>query len=165
MSFIILLAIFIILLIFDLLLNKKTLTPGIKYYTAISLYMIYWVIFRIYTILFLILMYYGLFICMSYPNTVDVEYDDVDMMPSDPFLDHSVIILFEEEKLWKDKRVNALIFCAICLVLFIMVMILGFYKKLIYNYLAFNFDERKEEIIAENIPAIKKSVDKWRKEQ
>ena len=39
-----------------------------------------------------------------------------------------------------------------------MVMILGFYKKLIYNYLAFNFDERKEEIIAENIPEIKRNA-------
>ena len=157
LSFIILLAIFIILLIFDLILNKKTLTSGIEYYTIISLYMIYWVIFRIYTILFFILIYYGLIVCLSYPNTVD-ESDEDDSTIRDPFFDSDVIILFQEEKLWKDKRANALIFCGICLILFIMVMILGFYKKLIYNYLAFNFDERKEEIIAENIPAIKRKA-------
>ena len=158
LSFIILLGIFIILLIYDLIINKKTLTSGVKYYVAICLYMIYWVIFRIYTILFLILMYYGMFVSLAYPNTV-YDGDDEDLIIPDPFFDNSVIILFEEEKLWKDKRLNALIFCGICFVLFIMVMILGFYKKLIYNYLAFNFDERKEEeIIAENIPAIRRSA-------
>ena len=60
LSFLIFMIIFITLLIFDLIVKIKTLSSGVKYYIAISLYMIYQVIFKIYILLFLILSIYGI---------------------------------------------------------------------------------------------------------
>ena len=153
LSFLILMVIFFVLLIFDLILNKKIIMPNAKYYILISLYMIYHVIFRIYTVLFLILSYYGVFV--SFINTKIIsDPDDNGSFYVDPFLDNSVKIYNSEDKLWKDKRLYALIFCGISFVLFILVWILSCYKKLIYNYLSFNFDERNMDNNQENLSEI-----------
>ena len=149
LSFIIILGIFIILLIFDLAVKKKTLTSGVKYYIIITFYMIYYVLLKIYAILFFILLFYGVFVCFLHPTTEDS--DDSEQGLRDPFLDSKQEIYFPEDKEWKDERLYALIFCGICLVLFIMVIILSNYKKLIYNYLSFNFEEKNEAIIDVNI--------------
>ena len=143
LSFLILMILFIALLIFDLSVKVKTLPSGVKYYIAISLYMIYHIIFKIYIVLFLILSFYGIFVCFFYPSTYSDPY--YDEKPNDPFLDNSVIIIFPEEKLWKDKRLSALIFCGICFILFILVCILCCYKKLIYDYLSFYFYEKNKD--------------------
>ena len=140
LSFIILLVIFIILLIYDLILNKKTLVPGVKYYIVITLYMFFHAIFRIYAVLFFTLSYYGIFISFYYIKIF--PYPDGNTQILDPFLDNKVEIYTPEDKVWKDKRINAFIFCGISFLLFIHVWILSFYKKLIHDYLTFNFDER-----------------------
>ena len=150
LSFIIILFIFIILLIFDLTVKKKTLTSGVKYYIIVTFYMIYYVLLRIYAILFFILLYYGVFVCFLHPTTAD-ESETTGGMVDDPFINKGAKIYFPEDKKWKDERIYALIFCGICLVLFIMVLILCSYKRLLYNYLSFNFDEKNEAIIDANI--------------
>lgn len=141
LSFIILMIIFIILLIIDLRINKKTNISGVKYYIIIIFYMIYYVVFRIYIILFLALSFYGIIITMFHPST---NYDSIIGVDKDPFLSRDKEILFPWEKLWKEKRINAIIFCGISFILFFMVMILSLYKKLIYDYLSFNFYEKNE---------------------
>ena len=133
--------IFIILLIIDLRINKKTNISGVKYYIIIIFYMIYYVVFRIYIILFLALSFYGIIITMFHPST---NYDSIIGVDKDPFLSRDKEILFPWEKLWKEKRINAIIFCGISFILFFMVMILSLYKKLIYDYLSFNFYEKNE---------------------
>ena len=145
LSFIIILLIFIIFLIFDLATKKKTLTSGVKYYIIVSVYMLYYVLLRIYAILIFILLFYGVFVSFLHPTTV---HDD-DGTIRDPFFGGGEIY-FPEEKEWKDKRIYGFIFCGICLALFIMVLILCHYKKLIYNYLSFNFDEKNEININNN---------------
>ena len=69
----------------------------------------------------------------------------------DPFLYKEAKIYFPEDKTWKDERIYALVFCGICLVLFIMVLILCSYKRLLYNYLSFNFEDKNETNIDANI--------------
>jgi hypothetical protein len=54
-----------------------------------------------------------------HPNTVVSK--DVEVY--DPFFGGDKYIYFPEEKEWKDDRIYALVFCGICLVLFIMVLI------------------------------------------
>jgi hypothetical protein len=143
LTFLIFMVIFIGLLIFDLIVKIKTISSGVKYYIAISLYMIYQVIFKIYIILFLILSIYGILVSLLYPST----YSDSDnnLYVKDPFFDSSVKIIFNEEQLWKNKRLYALIFCGITFILFILVTILSNYKKLIYDYLSFFFNEKKND--------------------
>ena len=84
---------------------------------------------------------YGIIICFHYPTT---EYEEVGDPVGDPFFE-SREIYFPEEQTWKDEKLYAFIFCGICLILFIMVLILSFYKKLIFNYLCFNFNNEIEE--------------------
>ena len=146
LSFIILLIIFIIFLIFDLATKKSTLTSGVKYYIIIIFYMVYYIILRIYVLLFLILTSYGIIICFKYPTT---EKEENGVSVSDPFF-VSREIYFPEEQNWKDEKLYAFIFCGICLILFIMVLILSFYKKLIGNYLSFNFNNEIGENNKEN---------------
>ena len=157
LGFLILMIIFIALCIFDLALNKKAITPGVRYYLALSFYMIFHVIFRIFTPLFLILSGYGIFVSLLYPSTYS-DPDDTTSYINDPFLDSSVIIIFPEEKLWKDKRLYALIFCGISFLLFILVWILSYYKQLIYNYLSFDFHEKIEGQNPVAISEIKRSA-------
>ena len=147
LSFIIILFVFIILLIFDLAVKKKTLTSGVKYYIIVTFYMIYYVLLRIYAILFFILLYYGVLVCFLHPTTADKSGGIGD----DPFLYKEAKIYFPEDKTWKDERIYALVFCGICLVLFIMVLILCSYKRLLYNYLSFNFEDKNETNIDANI--------------
>ena len=156
LSFLILMVIFIALLIFDLIVKIKTLPSGVRYYIAISFYMIYQVIFKIYCLLFLILSIYGIFVSFLYPSTYSDP--DNDKYVNDPFLDKSVIIIFPEEKLWKDKRLSALIFCGISFILFLLVCILSCYKKLIYDYLSFYFYEKNNDYDLENISEINRSA-------
>ena len=141
LSFIILMIIFIILLIFDLKTNKKTNISGVKYYLILIFYMFYYVIFRVYIILFLALSIYGIIITMLHPST---DYNSNIGTEADPFLNGDKDILFPWEKLWKEKRINAIIFCGISFILFFMVMILSLYKRLIYDFLSFNFYEKNE---------------------
>ena len=156
LSFLIFMVIFIALLIFDLIVKIKTLPSGVRYYIAISFYMIYQVIFKIYCLLFLILSIYGIFVSFLYPSTYSDP--DNDKYVNDPFLDKSVIIIFPEEKLWKDKRLSALIFCGISFILFLLVCILSCYKKLIYDYLSFYFYEKNNDYDLENISEINRSA-------
>ena len=104
--------------------------------------MLYYVIFRIYIFLFLALSIYGIIISMLHPPSTD--YNSKYGMTADFFLKGDKDILFPYEKLWKEKRIYAIIFCGISFILFIMVTILSFYKKLIYDYLSFNFYEKNE---------------------
>ena len=150
LSFIIILFVFIILLIFDLAVKKKTLTSGVKYYIIVTFYMIYYVLLRIYAILFFILLYYGVLVCFLHPTTAD-KSEDTGGIGDDPFLYKEAKIYFPEDKTWKDERIYALVFCGICLVLFIMVLILCSYKRLLYNYLSFNFEDKNETNIDANI--------------
>ncbi len=156
LSFLILMVIFIALLIFDLIVKINTLSSGVKYYIGISFYMIYHVVFKIYCILFLILSNYGILVCFFYPSTYKNSINDEYVI--DPFLDNSVNIIFPEEQLWKDKRLNALIFCVISFILFILVLILSCYKQLIYNYLSFYFYEKNNDNDIENISEINRNA-------
>ena len=106
LSFIILLLIFIIFLIFDLAIKKSTLVPGVKYYIIIIFYMIYYIIFRIYVILFLILTYYGMYVCFYYPIIEEAENREGAF---DPFF-VSREIYFPEEQTWKDEKLYAFFF-------------------------------------------------------
>ena len=124
---------FIILLIFDLCINKATLIIGIKYYIVLSLYIIFYCIFRIYIILFLGLFIYSVIVSFNCPNTSGIN---------DPFFFHQ-----NEDNidpitiLWKNKRIYAFIYCGINLILFIFVVNLSFYKDLLFKYLSFDFEE------------------------
>jgi hypothetical protein len=69
LSFAIIIFLFILLLIFDLIIKMKTILPGVKYYIAISCYMIFNVIFKIYISLFFILYLYGIYVISFYPST------------------------------------------------------------------------------------------------
>ena len=90
--------------------------------------------------LFFILTYYGIFVSIDYLKFFPNFNDKRNI--TDPYFDNTVVIYTLEDKLWKDKRINAFIFCAFSFVLFILVLILSFYKQLIHNYLTFNFDEK-----------------------
>ena len=140
LSFAIIIFLFILLLIFDLIIKMKTILPGVKYYIAISFYMIFNVIFKIYIVLFLILYLYGIYVCAFYPSTY--TNPDNNEKARDPFSDNKVIIIYPEEQLWKDKRLYGLIFCGISFVLLILILILCCNKKLIYDYLSFNYYEK-----------------------
>ena len=140
LSFAIFIFLFIVLLIFDLIIKMKTILPGVKYYITISLYMIFNVIFKIYIVLFLILYLYGIYVCAFYPSTY--TNPDNNEKARDPFSDKKVIIIYPEEQLWKDKRLYGLIFCGISFVLLILILILCCNKKLIYDYLSFNYYEK-----------------------
>ena len=155
LSFLIFMIIFISLCIFDLTLNKKILTPNVKYYIVVSFYLIYHVIFRIYAVLFFILFNYGILVSFYY-NKIFLNPSDKENLVIDPFIndDDSTLIFSPEDKLWKDKRLNAIIFSGISLILFILVWILSFYKKLLYKYLNFNFDERNKDNNREYTPEI-----------
>ena len=147
-SFIIIMVVFIILLIADLVIKRKTMISCIAYYNIIiTFYIIYFVIFRIYVILFLSITFYGVYVCMLHPNISEESAPD-------PFFNTNEEILFPWEQLWKDKRINAFIFCGISFILFILVAVLSFYKKLIYNYLSFNFDDKNE---VNNITILRKA--------
>ena len=138
LSFLIIMIVFIILLIFDLIVKRRTILSCILYYyIMITFYIIYYIIFRIYVILFLAISIYGAYVCVIHPTTAKETVKD-------PFFSKKEVILLPWEQLWKDKRINAFIFCGISFILFIMITILCFYKKLIYNYLSFYFDEKNE---------------------
>ena len=159
LSFLIFMIIFISLCIFDLTLNKKILTPNVKYYIVVSFYLIYHVIFRIYAVLFFILFNYGILVSFYY-NKIFLNSSDKENLVIDPFMndDDSTLIFSPEDKLWKEKRLNGIIFSGISLILFILVWILSFYKKLLYKHLNFNFDERNKDNNREYTPEIIRSA-------
>lgn len=134
-SFFVILIFFILALILDLATKKNT--PTVPYYMVVSYYIFFNFITKVYMILFLFLSIYS--ILVSYIAVSTENYYDV----KDPFLDKTADIYFEEEKLWKDKRINALIFGGISFLLFIFVIILGNNSKMIYNYLSFKFGENE----------------------
>ena len=123
LSFLIFLGIFILLLIFDTIMIKRNLQPGISYYIIITLYMFYYVIFKVYIILFLLLFLYSIFVVAFQIDTYS-----------------GTIIIYPTLTTWMDKRINALIFCGITLILFIMTIFLSNLKRIIYNHLSFRFD-------------------------
>ena len=145
LSFLIVLGIFIIFLIFDLVVNKKTINHGIIYYIIITFYMLYYLIFRIYIILYLALFFYSTFVTLLQVSISIIKNNENDKNESldDLFWNKNGEVLFEEQRTWKDKRMNAIIFCGITLVLFFMIIFLGNFQRLIYNYLSFRFDGKE----------------------
>ena len=132
-SFLIVMVLFIILLIFDLCINKATLIIGIKYYIVLGLYMIFYFIFRIYIILLLGLFIYSIIVSFNSPNTSGIN---------DPFFFRQNEDNFDPITiLWKNKRIYAFIYCGINLFLMIFVINLSLYKVLLYKYLSFDFEE------------------------
>ena len=96
-SFLIVMALFIILLIFDLCINKATLIIGLKYYIVLSLYMIFYLIFRIYIILLLGLFIYSVVVSFNCPNTSGIN-DPFFFRQNEDDIDPITI-------LWKNKRI------------------------------------------------------------
>ena len=139
LSFLVVMIIFIILLIFDLCINKATIIVGIKYYIVLGLYMIFYFIFRIYIILFFWLIIFSTMVSFSSPNT-SVINDPFFFGQNEDIIDPITI-------LWKNKRIYAFIYCGINLIIFIFVINLSFYKPLLYKYLSFNFEENNNSEI------------------
>ena len=138
-SFLIVIVLFIILLIFDLCINKATLIIGLKYYIVLSLYMIFYFIFRIYIMLLFGLFIYSVIVSFYCPNTSGIN-DPFFFRQNEDDIDPITI-------LWKNKRIYAFIFCGINFILFIFVINLSFYKALLYKYLSFNFEENNNSEI------------------
>ena len=115
LSFLIFLGIFILLLIFNTIMIKRNLQPGISYYIIITLYMFYYVIFKVYIILFLLLFLYSIIVTEFQIDTYS-----------------RTIIIYPTLTTWMDKRINALIFCGITLILFIMTIFLSNLKRITY---------------------------------
>ena len=141
LSFLILLFIFIVVLVFDVINRRKGPASDWKYYITLGFYLIYYFIFRIYIVLFLLLFCYSIVVCFTSPTTGNWDEQ------RDAFLDQDKIILNPAEKLWKDKRILGFVFCFINLLLFFMVMALSFYKKLFYDYITLKWDENNNNII------------------
>ena len=138
LSFLIFLGIFILFLIYNIIMVKKNLQPGINYYIIISCHMFYYVIFRIYIPIFWILFSYSTIVTLYQVNISNFYRDSLD--PEDPFFKPDLEIIFPEQKLWKEKRIYAIIFCGITLALSIMVIFLARLNVIINNYLSFKFD-------------------------
>ena len=138
LSFLFFLGIFILFLIYSIIMVKKNLQPGINYYIIITCYMFYCMLFRIYMIIFWMLFLYSIIVTF-YQIRV---YGFVGILEflNDPFFNRSLEIGFPEQQLWKDKRINAIIFCGITLALSILVIFLSKLKNIINNYLSFNFN-------------------------
>jgi len=138
-SFLIVMVLFIIFLIFDLCINKATLIIGIKYYIVLGLYMIFYFIFRIYIILLFGLFIYSVIVSFYCPNTSGIN---------DPFFFRQNESNFDPITiLWKNKRIYSFIYCGINLLLMIFVINLSFYKALLYKYLSFDFEENNSNKI------------------
>ena len=131
LSFFIVVILFIASLIFDLCINKATLIIGTKYYIALSSYMAFYFIFKIYIILFLFLFAYSMAVSCSSPSTSKFK---------DPFFSNENV--FDAIiKLWKDKRIYAFIYCGINLFLFFFNIALGTNDVLLNKYLSLDFGE------------------------
>ena len=131
--FSIFLVIFILFLIYNLIIVKNDLEPGINYYIIITFYLIYYVVFKIYIVLFLLAFSFSTIVTLYQPILSFSESKLFD----DPFFSKNAKILFPEQELWRDERIKAIIFCGISLILFIMVIFLSNLKKIIHNYLSF----------------------------
>ena len=138
LSFLIFLGIFILFLIYSIIMVKTNLQPGINYYIIITCYMFYYILFKIYIFIFLILFSYSSIVTLYQVNILNFYRNS--LAPEDPFFNPNAEIKFPEQKLWKDKRIYAIIFCGITLVLFIMVIFLSKLQNIINNYLSFKFD-------------------------
>ena len=125
LSFLIILIIFIVALTLDLICTKKAFGPGVKYYMIITYYLFFYFVVRIYIILFLILTIYSFIVLLSFPTTQK---------------NYLLEFYNEEEKLWEKKIVFAIIFDAITLVIFFMIIFLAFYKKKICDFFLFKFE-------------------------
>ena len=134
--FSIFLVIFILFLIYNLIIVKNDLEPGINYYIIITFYLIYYVVFKIYIILFLLAFSFSTIVTLYQPILSFSESKLFD----DPFFSKNAKILFPEQELWRDERIKAIIFCGISLILFIMVIFLSNLKKIIHNYLSFKLN-------------------------
>jgi len=150
-SFLIVMILFIIFLIFDLCINKATLIIGIKYYIVLSLYIIFYFIFRVYIILLFGLFIYSTVVSFNSPNTSGIN-DPFFLLQNEDNFDSTTI-------LWKNKRIYAFISCGINLILFIFVINLSFYKVLLYKYLSFDFEkDNNSEIIRKASIKIGKNI-------
>jgi hypothetical protein len=134
--FSILLIIFILFLIYNLIMVKKNLEPGLNYYIIIIFYMIYYVVFIIYLFIFVLAFLFS--VIVTFYQIKPANYDS--KIFDDPFFNKNATIFFPEQELWRDERIKSIIFCGITLVLFIMMIFLINTKKIIYNYLSFKFD-------------------------
>ena len=132
LSFLIFIFIFIVFLIFDSKNNKEELISSIKYYIIIIFYILYYIIIRLYIFLFLFIAFYGFIVSWVSPRH---GYEEGILEPSISVEGKRVPL----DKLWKKKRINAFIFCGISYVLCFMLLIISFYKRIIYNYLSFYF--------------------------
>ena len=92
---------------------KNNLQPGINYYIIITCYMFYYVLFRIYIFLFWILFSYSMFV--TFFQTHVYNFTGILTFLDDPFFNPNLEIKLPEKKLWKDKRIYAIIFCGITL--------------------------------------------------
>ena len=139
-SFLIIMILFIILLIFDLCINKATLLIGIKYYIVLILYMIFYFIFRIYIILLFGLFIFSNIVSLASP-TINIDYKSFNSQDGEN-------IETRTNDLWNRKRIYALIYYGIIFFLFIFVAILSSYNALLYKYLSFNFEENNNSEIS-----------------
>ena len=131
-SFLVILIFFILALILDLATKKNT--PTVPYYIVVSYYIFFFFITYVYMILFFVLTVCSILVSLKIKSTEN---------NSDPFFDKTAEIYFEEEKLWKDKRINALIFAGITFLLTMFAIFLGNNSKMINNYLSFKFGENE----------------------
>ena len=138
MSLLIVMVAFIILLIVDLCIKKDNISNGILYYVIVLLYMIFYIVNRIFICLLFCLMIYSVVVLSTepvpeyvYPLYTGYNYEDD--IPYD---------------VWGEKRAYAVVFAGIVFFLFIFVCMLDGLSKVIINYLGLNFEEnqRKNEI-------------------
>ena len=134
--FSVIIVIFILFLIYNLIMVKKNLEPGLNYYIIIIFYMIYYVVFIIYLFIFVLAFLFS--VIVTFYQIKPANYDSKTF--DDPFFKKNATIFFPEQELWRDERIKSIIFCGITLVLFIMMIFLINTKKIIYNYLSFKFD-------------------------
>jgi hypothetical protein len=130
--------------------NKNVDEIGIKYYITTIFYMIFYVILRIYAALYLLLFVYSTIVFFLNPDTYvknyfykeifnenNIYYHDSDN--SETYFFKRSINDDEATGLWKEKRLYALIYCAINLLLVIFGFIISILYKIIYSYLSLKF--------------------------
>ena len=159
-SYSVFILLFIIFLIVDLNMNKNLDEIGIKYYITTFFYMIFYVVLIIYAVLYLLLLIYSTVVFFQNPNTCIKNYfytkiynenhinnkDYSDNSYNSDNSDNSKTYFFkrsinedEATGLWKEKRLYALIYCAINLLLVIFGFIISILYKIIYSYLSLKF--------------------------
>ena len=127
---------FITLLIVDLFIIKVNISLGVLYYTIIILYMIFYLVFRIFIFLLFCLLVYSI-VVTSAPK-FEAKTSSLFDYRGYYYLKYN----YNKEimKAWEDKRIYAIISVIIIFFLFIFVSMLDEIKYIIINYLGFNFE-------------------------